>query len=88
MAELVSAEATIHNLNLQVEELSSAHSLERVRESYDSALTAAVHQHEEKTASLREEMGRVMEQLQAKVCVCVYVCVCICVCLCVFVNVV
>ena len=67
MAQLVSAEATIHNLNQQVEELSSSQSIARVRQSYDSALAAASHQHEERMAILREELGGVREELEGKV---------------------
>ena len=68
MAQLVSAEATIQGLTQQVEELGSSQSLARVRESYDSALAAATHQHQEGVASLREELGSVREELESKVC--------------------
>lgn len=84
MAQLVSAEATIQGLTQQVEELGSSQTLARVRESYDSALAAAAHQHQEGVASLREELDSMREELESKVCGCLSVCLfhlCLIVCL-------
>ena len=68
MAQLVSAEATIHSLSQQVEELGSADTISRVRESYDSALSQASAQHKEDMALLQEEMRSTREEIEAKVC--------------------
>lgn len=67
MSQLVSAEATIHSLNEQVEELASSESLSRVRESYSSALSETEHRHKTELASLQEKMREAREEVETKV---------------------
>ncbi len=67
MAELVSAEATIHSLNQQVRELSSTEYISRERASYASHLDQLSHQHKVGVARLEEELAAVREEVEGKV---------------------
>ena len=68
MAQLVSAEATIHSLTQEVESLGSSEAMARLRQSYDSALSQAEHRHRDALASLQQETSGLREQVQEKVC--------------------
>ena len=67
MSSLVSAEASIHSLNQQVEELNSSECIARIRESYNSALLEASHKHRDELATFQEQIQEIKEQMEAKV---------------------
>lgn len=70
MSRLVSAEATISALKLQVGELNSSECLARVRESYSTALAQAEQKHRLQLAQAMAETHGAKEEVEAKVSCC------------------